>query len=134
MATKGFSAPAKSPAEQDAIRRQAKAKKRTHSKKGPQAPAETFTDGLVADRLNQRGLAMLDRLELSMVSTAPSIDDALKRATLIYVSNFADAKWCGAKTPWQRHQAAVAAACTGLSGSLRAHAEWSLKQAFNATR
>ena len=54
MATKGFSAPVKTPAQQDEIRRQAKAK-RKHGKKGPQAPVETFTDGLVVDRLNRRG-------------------------------------------------------------------------------
>lgn len=132
MATKGFSAPVKTPAQQDEIRRQAKAK-RKHGKKGPQAPVETFTDGLVVDRLNRRGLAMLDKLELSMASTAPSDNEALRRAALTYVSHFADAKWRAGETPWRRHQAAVAAACTGLSGSIRAHAERSLKRAFDAT-
>lgn len=132
MAAKGSSETIKSPAEQNEIRKHAKAN-RKHRKGGFQ-PMETFTEGLVIDRLKTRGIAMLDELDVTMVSPSHSAKDALRATAFTYVSHFTDANWHRGESPWQRHLAAAKAACDGMTGSLRGYAERQLKSAFNATR
>ena len=84
-----------------------------------------------ADRIKQRGVAMLDRLDHHMTSASPDATEALRLAMVVYVDSFTTE---GSQGYNQRHDAAKQRALSPLTGTLRTYAERQLDAAFKVTR
>ena len=91
---------AKTAAEQDAIRRAAKARRGRSAKKYSFA-TETLSEGLISDQASK----MSELLELTMVSSSPSVERTLQMVHACYIAEFTLAK--AAETAWYRHRRAL---------------------------
>lgn len=116
-------------AKQDIIRRQAKQRRR-----GPKRGATTqsgYYQGLLADRINQQGVKMLNVLDGRMSSSSPQATEELRMVMVTYVDQFTrDSR----EHPVQRHEKAKGIALAQLSGSLLDYACRQLNHAFGTTR
>lgn len=116
--------------EQNAVRRAKKARQR-HSPRRGRDNGSGYLAGLQSDRIKQRGVAMLDRLDHHMTSASPDATEALRLAMVVYVDSFTTESRLGYN---QRHDAAKKHALSPLTGTLRTYAERQLDTAFKVTR
>lgn len=118
------------PEEQNAIRRAKKAKQR-HSPRQGRNTGSGYLAGLASDRIKERGVALLDRLDTHMTSASRDAMESLRLAMIAYVDSFTAENSLGYE---KRHVEAKKRALSPLTGTLRTYAERQLDTAFKATR
>lgn len=118
-------------AEQDAQRRAKKAKQKRSG--GRVAQRDGFLAGLHHDKVRARTLAILGKLDKTLVSPAQSLEAIFTEVKLAYGSAFSAENQ---STDWlRRHNTAKSAALVLVkSEPLRKFVNWTLNDAFYGTR
>lgn len=116
-------------ADQDAIRRAKKARQRTNGGHTPRT-TEGYLQGSLSDKVKTRALAMLDKLEGAMSSSAPSVHRQLSVSVISYIEAFSKD---GALNHQDRHSFAKQMSLDATPIKLRAYTSKQLNHAFSST-